>query len=271
MYSQQGFISGVPILSDRDIMAHVAEFDFAEDQLGPLHYRAKIHTVLTSALTLATLPAVLDVVSSLIGPDILLYNSMYIVKEPDTKAFVSLHQDLKYWGFSSDQLTSMWLALTPATRQSGCMSMVPGSHITGARDHSSLPDERNILYQSQTARPRPDEASVECPLAAGEASFHHGWTLHESGPNSSATRRIGLNVHYISPSMRKEKGHRGSALLVRGMDLHGNFDPENIATYNLEPAALAARERLEQLHIATAAQPNEIPDDPNQPRTNALY
>jgi len=44
---------------------------------------------------------------------------------------------------------------------------------------------------------------VLCPLRPGEASFHHGWTLHSSRPNQSGDRRIGLNIQYLSPSVRQ--------------------------------------------------------------------
>jgi hypothetical protein len=61
-----------------------------------MHYRSKMHTIHTSPLTLATLPSVLDIVERMIGPNILLYNVTYIIKEPKTQTHVSWHQDLTY-------------------------------------------------------------------------------------------------------------------------------------------------------------------------------
>jgi ectoine hydroxylase-related dioxygenase (phytanoyl-CoA dioxygenase family) len=255
-YEQQGFYSPVPVLSRSEADRHLAELSNAEARLGNLHYRQKIHTVFRSPLELATHKNVLDVVEALIGPDILLYNVQYIIKEAESASFVSLHQDLTYWGFSADSLTSMWLALTPAAEINGCMSMIRGSHRSGAREHRVVPDPNNILYQNQTAD-RIDADDVQlCPLAPGQASFHHGWTLHQSGRNRSGERRIGLNAQYISPAMSKEKGHRGTALLVRGVDTFCNFDRERLAEYDFEPAALLNREALEALHLQAAARPN---------------
>ena len=255
-YEQHGFYSPIPVLSQTEIAHHLAELANAEAKLGNLHYRQKIHTVFQSPLQLATHQAVLDVVEALIGPDILLYNVQYIIKEAGSSAFVSLHQDLTYWGFSSDALTSMWLALTPAAEINGCMSMIRGSHRTGPREHRAVPDPDNILFQNQTVRRAEEDDLQACPLAPGQASFHHGWTLHQSGPNRSGERRIGLNAQYIAPSMSKRKGHRGTAFLVRGEDAFGNFDAERLSEYDFEPAALANREMLEALHLQTAARPN---------------
>ena len=81
-------------------------------KIGSLHYKSKAHTILTSPLQLATDPTVLDIVESMIGPDILLYNVTYIIKEVNAPSHVSWHQDLTYWGLSHDDKVSMWLALS---------------------------------------------------------------------------------------------------------------------------------------------------------------
>ena len=137
----------------------------------------------------------LDVVEQLLGPDILLYNSGYTVKEAGAKSHVSWHQDLTYWGLSDDAQVSMWLALSPATTESGCMRMVPGSHKARV-DHRTTNDPDNVLYQGQTVSGVDEKAAMPCPLQPGEASFHHGLTLHASSPNTGTERRIGFNLQY---------------------------------------------------------------------------
>ena len=256
-YRTQGFCSPVALLPEDEVSAHRLRFDEAEAAMGDLHYLSKIHTVFSSALQMALCPTALDVVEALIGPDILLYNSMFIVKAPQSETFVSLHQDLTFWGFSSDAMVSMWLALTPATELSGCMHMVPGSHLGGPHPHRFIPDPNNLLYQDQHVDGETVASREPCPLLPGQASFHHGWTMHESGPNLTDQPRIGLNVHYLSPSMHKVKGWRGSALLVRGKDDHRHFDEDELATYDFEPSALMRRSRLDDLHKRTAAVPND--------------
>ncbi len=251
-YLRDGFLSPVEILNDQEAAHHRARMEAAEAKIGALHYKTKVHTILRSPYELATHPRVLDMVEALIGPDILLYNVTYIVKEAGSHSHVSWHQDLTYWGFDGDAQVSMWLALSPATVESGCMRMVPGSHREGRRDHRLTKDASNVLFQGQTVEGVAEATAVLCPLQAGQASFHHGWTLHASMANHSRDRRIGLNVQYLAPHMRQTKPEPDSALLVRGADRYGRFQRDIPAASDLDPAALAWQRELERRHYATA-------------------
>ncbi|MEC7211530.1 MAG: phytanoyl-CoA dioxygenase family protein, partial [Pseudomonadota bacterium] len=149
-YERNGYIGGVTILTPDAAADHRASMEAAESQIGSLHYKSKAHTILTSPLTLATDKTVLDIVESMIGPDILLYNVTYIIKEANAPSHVSWHQDLTYWGLSHDDQVSMWLALSVADDVSGCMRMLPGSHKKGRYDLETTEDDSNVLLQGQT-------------------------------------------------------------------------------------------------------------------------
>lgn len=256
-YQKDGYLSPVPILTPAQAHRHHQILEAAERRLGPLHYWAKIHTILRSPYRLATHPAMLNIVEQILGPNILLYNATYIIKEPNSPAHVSWHQDLTYWGLDDDAQVSAWLALTPADETSGCMRMLPGSHKTGPRPHdTTTPDPTNVLYQSQTIHDVPEAQATLCPLNPGEASFHHGWTLHSSAPNRSNHRRIGLNIQYIAPHVRQTKLPGYTALLIRGKDPHRHYPPETPAQKNLQPPALAWRAAQEKLHQNIAGKAN---------------
>lgn len=255
-YQRDGYISGVRILDAESAAIHREALQAAETKVGKLHYRPKVHTILRSPFALSTLPVVLDVVEQLIGPDILLYNATYIVKEAGSPSKVSWHQDLTYWGFNDDAQVSMWLALSPADATSGCMRMLPGSHLQGVKRHVTTEDDTNVLFQGQTVPGVNEADAVMCPLQPGEASFHHGWTLHASMPNQSDDRRIGLNVQYLAPHMRQTKHDADSALLVRGEDKFHHFENDIPATVDLDPAALARLLELEKRYVEIAATPD---------------
>ena len=79
---------------------------------------------------IAAHPAILDVVEGVLGPDILLYSTEFLIKEPNTKHMVTMHQDLAYWGLGEiDGIVTAWLALSPghpAKRLYGfCQSQSP--------------------------------------------------------------------------------------------------------------------------------------------------
>ncbi len=230
LFARDGVLWPVPIVDPSDAGRLRQQLEAAEARLGPLHYVNKIHTVMAGAFELATHPQVLDVVERLIGPDILLYNSTFIIKEPNSDAHVSWHQDLTYWGLADDDAqVSMWLALAPATAESGCMVAIAGSHLDGRIDHVERPSDSNVLLLGQEIADVDAsfdvDAGVACELEPGQASFHHGWTVHSSPPNRSDDRRIGLNVQFVAPHNR-QAGDATTATLVRGEDRFGFYEDE---------------------------------------------
>lgn len=248
-YARRGFLSPVDVLSEAQALQHRHRLEDAEQRIGPLHYQAKMHTILRSTHELATHPRILDVAEAILGPDILLYNTTYIIKEAGAPAHVSWHQDLTYWGLDGEDQVSVWLALSRADETSGCMRMLPGSHTAGQLTHETFADDPdNVLFQAQRVHGVDEAAAVYCPLAAGQASFHHGWTLHSSPPNRGADRRIGLNIQYIAPHIRQTKLPGYSALLVRGEDKFNHYAEETPAIRDLDPAALAWRAEMDELH-----------------------
>ena len=146
----------------------------------------------------------------------------------------------------------MWLALSPATAESGCMRMIPGSHTDGAYEHEIHDDDTNVLLQSQTIQGIEESRAVMCPLQPGEASFHHGWTLHASMPNNSNDRRIGLNIQYLAPHVRQTKHDLDTAILVRGVDKYGNFGVDQPAQSDLDPASIQRQAELEAHYVSIA-------------------
>ena len=251
-YERDGYVSAIPLLNPTEARMHRMRLEDAETKFGNMHYKSKAHTILTSPLELATMPSVLDVVEQMIGPNILLYNVTYIIKEPHTPSHVSWHQDLTYWGLSHDDQVSMWLALSPATKESGCMRMIPGSHTDGVKIHEITDDDDNVLLQGQTIKGIDESKAVMCPLQPGEASFHHGWTLHASMPNHSSDRRIGLNIQYVASHVRQTKHDLDTAMLVRGEDEHQNFGIDIPAITDLDPVAIKHQAELEARHVEIA-------------------
>ncbi|MFA9419803.1 MAG: phytanoyl-CoA dioxygenase family protein [Gammaproteobacteria bacterium] len=252
-YNAQGYLSGIDIINADEVAEHRGQLEHAEQQIGSMHYLAKVHTILSSAAKLTCHASLLDVVEELIGPDILIYNATYIIKEPNTRSHVSWHQDLTYWGLDSDDQVSVWLALSDASESSGCMRMIPGSHQLGQQHHIlGEQDENNVLFQSQRVADIDESKAVSAELKPGQASFHHGWLLHASSPNVGADRRIGLNIQYIAPHVRQTKLPGFTALLARGVDRYRNYETDVAATSDLDTDAMRRRDDMERLHRGIA-------------------
>ena len=246
-YRDRGYHFPVPLLSPEDAAGHRARLEAAEVAQGSLHYKTKPYLVLSSAWEIAHHPVLLDAVEDILGPDILLWDSAYVIKEAHDQRFVSWHQDLTYWGLDRDELVTAWVALSPARPETGGMKMLPGTHRAGMRAHRDTHDPANILHRGQEIDAPIDEAdAVDVVLAPGEASLHHGWVMHASHGNPSGGRRIGLTLQYLTPRVRQTKTAHESATLVRGQDRHGHFRPEPPCTGDFIPVAVAFRQEVER-------------------------
>ena len=232
-YADEGFLHPIPVIPADEAAAMRAELEALErDWLDaglprPLNQykRVNAHTVMPLAARMAMDMRVLDVVEGVLGPDILIWSAEFFIKEPNTRAIVTMHQDLTYWGLGAtqDQLTA-WIALSPATRASGGMDMVKGSHKNAILPHKDTFDDDNLLSRGQEiAVEVADEDKTPVELMPGQMSLHHGLMFHGSGPNTTDDRRIALAVRYITPKVKQEVAERDYAMLARGADRDRNF------------------------------------------------
>ncbi|MGB6121272.1 MAG: phytanoyl-CoA dioxygenase family protein, partial [Bacteroidota bacterium] len=70
----------------------------------------------------------LDVAEQFVGPDIALFATHYICKPPRTGQAVLWHQDGSYWPLDPMEVVTLWLAVTDAMPENGCMRVIPGTH-----------------------------------------------------------------------------------------------------------------------------------------------
>lgn len=199
----------------------------------------KPHLILPWVHAVVTAPAVLDAVESVIGGDILCWGSQFFMKDAGDAAFVSWHQDGTYWGLSSPEVATAWIALTPSLPESGCMRVVPGTHRAPV-PHTDTFARDNLLSRGQEVAVSVDEAeAVDIVLQPGEMSLHHVLIVHGSEPNRATWPRIGLAVRYVPTHVRQAAGERDGALLVRGTDRFHHFEHELPPEAELHPDALA--------------------------------
>ena len=186
--------------------------------------RVNAQCVMPLAYQIGADPGILNVVEGILGPDILIYAVEFFIKEPKTRHKVAMHQDLTYWGLgATSEMVTAWLALSPATRQRGCMDFVRGSHKNQILPHKDSFAKDNLLSRGQDVEvhvAEQDKTSIE--IQPGEISLHHGFTIHGSGANISDDRRIAAVIRYLSPNVAKETGARDYAMLARWSDRQKN-------------------------------------------------
>jgi ectoine hydroxylase-related dioxygenase (phytanoyl-CoA dioxygenase family) len=237
-FRERGILHPLPALSAEEAEALRRRY---EAQAGFIKGRnnQKPHLLFTWLDALVRDPRVLQPVESLLGPDLLCWGAQFFAKPAGDAAYVSWHQDATYWGLSSPDVVTAWIALTPSTRESGCMQVVPGTH------HAQVPhedrfDDANLLSRGQEVAVKVDPATVvDVELQPGQMSLHHVLLFHGSEPNRSAWPRIGFAVRYVPTHVRQLSPIRDSALLVRGRDTFGHFEAEQSPEADLHPDAVA--------------------------------
>jgi Phytanoyl-CoA dioxygenase (PhyH) len=241
-YRRDGFCFPVPLFSPdevSDLRKQLETFETHQGHVLQGTQRLKTNLLLPWVDRLIRAPQILDPVEDLIGPNILCWSVQFWIKEPKTVDYVSWHQDYQYWGLDSAEIVTAWVALSPATIESGCMRMQPGSHTTQL-PHHDLFEKTNMLSRGQTIIEGIDEArAVNVILKPGEMSLHHVRIAHASAPNRSEDRRIGISVRYMPPQTRQQLAAWDSAALVRGEDRYGHFVHEPSPERDFDPTCVA--------------------------------
>lgn len=226
-YKEEGVLHPIPVLPSEEVARFRGEFDRLLHALGGRPKATDLHQLHLNfpwAHELATHPAVLDSVESLLGPDLLVWATSVFAKYPRDESFVSWHQDGTYWGLSSNQVASAWIALSQSTTENGCMRVVPGSHHMAIQPHRDTYAEGNLLSRGQEVAVDVDEAdAADVVLAPGEMSVHDIKIVHGSRPNPSPHVRYGYAVRFIIPTVR-QAGEAQPVILARGHDTHEHFE-----------------------------------------------
>jgi non-heme Fe2+,alpha-ketoglutarate-dependent halogenase len=254
-YRRDGYLCPITALSSADAARYRGQLEAAEAAAGgglPGPYRHKPHLVYTWAQELIRQPRVLDAVEDVIGPDILAWESVFFTKEPHTADFISWHQDITYWGLDQEgDVVTAWVALSPSTVESGCMRVVPGTHLREVVPHADTFAEGNMLSRGQEiAVEVGEDQAVDLVLEPGQMSLHHVKIFHGSHANRSSDRRIGFAIRYLPPHVRQEVGAADSATLVRGQDRFGHFELEPAPEADLDPAAVAYHTTVRERRMA---------------------
>ena len=209
-YHDEGFISPVRVISEQEAHLIKQELEMVEAEFPEeinAESRNNLHLSFAFLDALAHNEIIVDAMEDLIGPNISLWASVMFIKEPSSKHYVSWHQDATYMGLDSLNFPTPWVALSPSNKETGCMTMIAGSHKTKIQEHEDTFAENNILTRGQVIQNVDESKAVDLILEPGEMSIHHGAVIHGSQPNSSTHRRIGFSLQsYMPPNIKQIVG-----------------------------------------------------------------
>lgn len=156
-----------------------------------------------AAFNLLVAPGVLDVVEALIGPEITSNPIQHVRLKPpareldgdEIRAHITAtqwHQDRAVTLEEADEtrMVTVWVAVTDATVENGCLQAIPGSHRGEMLPHCPLPQVGvpTAYFDETKARP--------LPVRSGGAIFFHPLTIHGSLDNRSDEVRWSFDLRY---------------------------------------------------------------------------
>ena len=154
--------------------------------------------------TLTLSPRLGSLAAQLLGADhVRLWHDQALYKVPGGDA-TQPHLDLSYWPMLDRKAGTIWIALEEVTVEMGAMHFIPGSHNAGIDgfDHriEDALEGRSSLLEKVSEKLKADPVSYN--LKPGDATFHHGLTIHFTGKNSTDKIRKGMTVIYFADGVR---------------------------------------------------------------------
>jgi phytanoyl-CoA hydroxylase len=174
--------------------------DFAAKDAPPEQLISKIFGVARDTIfeAFATSDDVVDLVEPILGTsDIDCFLSQFIFKNPGAWG-QPWHQDSFYFPFEPARpIVGVWLAVTEATLQNGCLHVLPGSHHEPV--HTHIPDQRpNANYGYTEIVDRDTTDSVPVLMDMGDLLLFDSHLMHRSTDNESQGIRAAMVYHYAA-------------------------------------------------------------------------
>jgi len=190
-------------------------------------------------LALAKNPDIVELVSDVIGNDVILWGAHVFCKPAGDGFETPWHQDGHYWPIRPLATCTVWVALEESNIENGCLRVIPKSHI-GKNLHEHLHEDRQdlTLQQRMKAGSFDEETAVDIELEPGQMSLHDVYMIHGAKANTSTKRRTGVALRYMPAtslfdrSLKPMDGKTGVAVnfsnrplwLLRGVDRTGLND-----------------------------------------------
>lgn len=193
-------------------------------------------------------PPIVEVLTSIIGPNVKCMQSMLFIKASG-KPGQAWHQDEYFIPTRDRSLTGAWMALDDATVENGCLWVIPGSHRHGLLwPQHKHGDTRFDCAGEAMSFPYTDDDAAPVEVKKGAIVFFNGYLLHRSLPNyaQSGFRRSLVNHYMSAESLLPWQGFDpgtpiGSAdyrdiVLVAGRDPYAWKGTENRAGPHVRPS-----------------------------------
>jgi len=167
---------------------HIYDLEDTHSAENPRVRRVKEpHKVMPSVDALMRNPALVDILTALLGPGVRFQTSKLNMKSAGYGAAVEWHQDWAFYPHTNDDLLAVGVMLDDVNHINGPMQVIPGSHKREIQNHHA-----NGIFCGAIDPSQCDvdfDAAVSLQGKAGSMTFHHVRTIHGSALNRSDRSR----------------------------------------------------------------------------------
>ena len=143
-------------------------------------------------------PKLLEAVRELIGSNLYSLVTNVFNKPPEVDGRHPLHQDLRYFRMRPpEKIVAAWTAISPCTRDNGCLAVVPGSHRLGLLEHA-VPNWEYVNHAFYGIKELNSLQHLHIEMAPGDTLLFHPLLVHGSGTNHTSECRRSISTHYAS-------------------------------------------------------------------------
>ncbi len=220
-YEKNGFFGPVKFLNETEIEKYTADLKNAVENLNLMNsdYRCKSNVLFPWIDEISKNEIIKKHVEQILGPNFHCWDTLIWIKDANTDKYVSWHQDATYWNFlPKERGLTVWVTLSGATKDMGCIQYIPGSHKHKQIEHNDIKTDNNLLMRGQTlSHKEGDIHYAECE--AGSFLMHSPFIMHGSDQNMSDTPRLALGLIYAATDAKPIVNYSNeSTIMVSGTD-----------------------------------------------------
>ncbi len=247
-FHERGFLAGVPVLTEAQVEALLADMPRLMDPADPAHHLYhEFHSnesddpssVLFHALgawrispafhDLLWNPAFTVRASQLLGGAVRFWHDQLFAKPARHGGIVAWHQDYSYWTRTKPMAhLTCWIGLDESTEENGCLQYVPGSHRWPLLPITGLANNMDAIQTVLTPEQRAQFHPVPVPLKPGYGSFHHPLMVHGSYENRTNRPRRAVVINVFLDGVRSDSDDeplQGVPPIPKGHRMGGRFFP----------------------------------------------
>jgi len=171
-------------------------------------------------------PHLLDIISDILGPDIILWGAQLMCKPPGESLRFPWHQDGAYWPIEPLATCTAWVALDDANAENGCVRLIPGSQRERNLYKHWADESQDLVFPYTVQAEFDDTRAIDIEVEAGQIVLFDVYLFHCSNSNRSRRRRAAISYRYMPGASYIDLSRVAPRplWLVRGEDRTGRND-----------------------------------------------